>query len=108
MQFLKTTPESQKTCSSFGFESKHITDANDGKIIFFMIWYCFVILGAQGAIIASLAIECEIEFYGIDLLAILQKSLDRAIFLYNFIHEARLSAVRASIAIVHIRKFYKL
>ena len=45
---------------------------------------------------------------GIDLLAILQKSLDRAIFLYNFIHEARLSAVRASIAIVHIRKFYKL
>ena len=44
----------------------------------------------------------------IDLLAILQKSLDRAIFLYNFIYEARLTAVRASIAIVHIRKFYKL
>ena len=44
----------------------------------------------------------------IDLLAILKKSLDRAIFLYNFIREVRLSGVRASIAIVHIRKFYKL
>ena len=43
----------------------------------------------------------------IDLLAILQKSLDRAIFLYNFIHEARQSGVTASITIVHIRKFYK-
>ena len=44
----------------------------------------------------------------IDLLAILQKSLDRAIFLYNFIHEAPLSGVRASIVIVHIRKPFKL
>ena len=44
----------------------------------------------------------------IDLLAILQKSLDRALFLYNFIREVRLSGVRASIAIVHIRKFYKI
>ena len=44
----------------------------------------------------------------IDLLAILQKSLDRAIFLYKFIREVRLSGVTASIAIVHIRKFYKL
>ena len=44
----------------------------------------------------------------IDLLAILQKSLDRAIFLYNFIRKVRLSGVRASIAIVHIRKFYKI
>ena len=44
----------------------------------------------------------------IDLLAILQKSLDRAIFLYNFIHDVRSSGVRASIVIVHIRKFYKL
>ena len=35
----------------------------------------------------------------VDLLAILQKSLDREIFLYNFIREARLSGVRASIAI---------
>ena len=44
----------------------------------------------------------------IDLLAILQESLDRAIFLYIFIHEIRLSGVRASISIVHIRKFYKM
>ena len=43
----------------------------------------------------------------IDLLATLQKSLDRAIFLYNFIREVRLSGVRASITIVHIRKFHK-
>ena len=43
----------------------------------------------------------------IDLLAILQKSLDRALFLYIFIHDVRLSGVRASITIVHIRKFYK-
>ena len=40
------------------------------------------------------------------LLAILQKSLDRALFLYIFIHEVRLS--RAAISIVHIRKFYKM
>ena len=44
----------------------------------------------------------------IDLLAILQKSLDRVIFLYNFIREVRLSGVRASIPIVHIRKSYKI
>ena len=44
----------------------------------------------------------------IDLLAILQKSLDRALFLYIFIHEVRLSGVRASFSIVHIRKFYKM
>ena len=43
-----------------------------------------------------------------DLLAILQKSLDRAIFLYIFIHEVRLSGVRALITIVHIRKFCKM
>ena len=30
-----------------------------------------------------------------DLLAILQKSMDRVIFLYNFIREVRLSGVRA-------------
>ena len=48
------------------------------------------------------------EFPAIDLLAILEKSLDRAIFLYNFIHEIRQSGVRASIAIVLIRKSYKL
>ena len=44
----------------------------------------------------------------IDLLAILPKSLDRALFLYIFIHDVRLSGVRASITIVHIRKFYKM
>ena len=47
-------------------------------------------------------------FCPIDLLAIIQKSLDRATFLYNFIREIRLSGVRASIAILHIRKFYKM
>ena len=41
-------------------------------------------------------------------LAILQKSLDRALFLHIFIHEIRSSGVRASITIVHIRKFYKM
>ena len=44
----------------------------------------------------------------IGLLAILRKSLDRALFLDIFIHEVRLSGVRASISIAHIRKFYKL
>ena len=43
-----------------------------------------------------------------DLLAIQQKSLDRALFLYIFIHEIRSSGVRASITIVHIQKFYKM
>ena len=33
--------------------------------------------------------EKLITFASIDLLAILQKSLDRAIFLYNFIREVR-------------------
>ena len=45
---------------------------------------------------------------GIDRLAILQKSLDRALFSYNFISEVRSSDVRASIIIVHIRKFFKM
>ena len=44
----------------------------------------------------------------IDLLAMLQKSLDRALYLYIFIYEVRLSGVKASISIVHIRKFYKM
>ena len=44
----------------------------------------------------------------IDLLAILQQNLDRAIFLYKFIREVRKSGVTALIAVVHIRKFYKL
>ena len=42
-----------------------------------------------------------------DLLAIQEKSLDRALLLYIFIREVRSSGVRASITIVHIRKFYK-
>ena len=46
--------------------------------------------------------------YTIDLLAILQKSLDRAIFLYKSIREVRKSGVTALIAVVHIRKFYEL
>ena len=41
--------------------------------------------------------------YPIDLLAILRKSLDRALFLYVFIHNVRSSDVKASITIVHIR-----
>ena len=47
-------------------------------------------------------------FESIDLLAILQKSLDRALFLYNFIRKVRSSGARASITIMHIRKFFKL
>ena len=43
----------------------------------------------------------------IDFLAILRKSLDRALFFYISILEARLIGIRASISIiVHIRKFY--
>ena len=44
----------------------------------------------------------------IDLLAIVQKSLDQALFFYNFIREVRSSGVRASIPIVDIRKFFKM
>ena len=44
----------------------------------------------------------------IDLLAILQKRLDRALFLYIFIHDIRSSGVKASISIVQIRKFDKM
>ena len=43
-----------------------------------------------------------------DLLAILQKRLDRALFSYIFIHDVRSSGVRASISIVPIRKFDKI
>ena len=43
----------------------------------------------------------------IDLLAILQESLDRALFSYNFIREVRSSGVRGSITIMNIRKFFK-
>ena len=48
------------------------------------------------------------SFLQIDLLAIQQKSLDRALSLYIFVHEIRSSGVRVSIAIVQIRKFYKM
>ena len=48
------------------------------------------------------------NFLVIDLSAILQKSLDRELTLYIFIHEVRLSGVRPSISIVHIRKFHKI
>ena len=41
--------------------------------------------------------------FGIDLFAILQKTLDRAIFLYNFIREVLSIDVRASITVMHIR-----
>ena len=36
------------------------------------------------------------------------KSLDRALFLYNFIREVRSSGVRGSITIMQIRKFFKV
>ena len=45
---------------------------------------------------------------GIDLLAILRNSMDRALFLYNFLREVQLSGARASISVVYIRKFYKI
>ena len=38
----------------------------------------------------------------------LQKSLDRALFLCIFKREVRLDGVRASISVVHIRKWNKL
>ena len=41
------------------------------------------------------------SFLPIDLLAIQQQRLDRALFLYIFIHEIRLSGVRASITIAY-------
>ena len=44
----------------------------------------------------------------IDPIAIQQKSLGRASFLYIFIHEIRSSGVRASITTADIRKFYKM
>lgn len=44
---------------------------------------------------------------GKDLLAILQKSLDTPLFLYIFISEPWLNAVRASLT-VHTWKFYKM
>ena len=48
------------------------------------------------------------KYIEIDHTAILQKSLDRSLLLCIPIREVRSSGVRASIAIVHIRKFYKM
>ena len=42
-----------------------------------------------------------------DLLAVLEKSLDRVMNLYIFIWKVQLSWVRASVTIAHISKFYK-
>ena len=43
-------------------------------------------------IIKDLIFVCIVQI--VDLLAILQKSLDRALFLYSFMHEARSSGVK--------------
>ena len=48
------------------------------------------------------------NFSSIDFLAILQKSLDRALFLYTFIHAVRSNGIRVSFLIVHIRKFCEM
>ena len=47
-------------------------------------------------------------FGTIDLLAILQKSLDQALFLYSFIREVLSNGVRASITIMDMQKFFKM
>ena len=49
-----------------------------------------------------------VEELEIDLLAILRKSLDRAVSLYIFIREVRLSGARVSIIIFRIRELYKM
>ena len=54
---------------------------------------------------SAISLVCH---YLIDLLAILRKILDRAIFLNISMHEVRLSGVRGSMSIVHIRKFQKM
>ena len=57
------------------------------------------------SILRLLAIEIYIQNNSLKnrayLLGILQKSLDRALSLCNFIHEVRSSGVRANISIVH-------
>ena len=69
-----------------------------------------LLLIAQGGHISFLASSDKAYLVSpaIDLLAILQKSLDRALSLYIFIREVRLNGVRVSITIVRIRKFYKM
>ena len=49
-----------------------------------------------------------LPFYSIELSAILRKSLDRLVFCFIFTPEDRSSVMRASITIVHIRKFCKI
>ena len=44
----------------------------------------------------------------IDLLTVLKKSLDRAIYLYTFILKAQFGGARSSITIVHGRKFERI
>ena len=50
----------------------------------------------------------SLEFLAVDLLAIQQQGLDRALFSYSFIREVRLNGVRPSITIVHIPKFCRM
>ena len=64
-------------------------------------------LGRKGLCVAIDLYRSPENLIGIDLLAIQQKSWDRASFLYIFICEVRSSGVRASVTTVHIRKFYK-
>ena len=75
--------------------------------------YCSKVIGPHA--VGYFKINCALvtghdrSYTGlIDLLAIQQKSLDRALFLYIFIRKVRSNGVRASITIVHIRKFYKM
>ena len=56
-------------------------------------------------VLISLCEDLWLIAFSIDLLAILQKSLDRAIFLYIFIRKVPQSDVNAFFTIVHIRKF---
>ena len=78
----------------------------DVKSLFGKITYLLEIYVRFWSSIAYLPLK--FRFDTIDLFAIHEKSLDRALFLYIFIHEVRLSGVRASIIIVYIRKFYKM
>ena len=66
-----------------------------------------VVIVFENETLSSQIVKHQVGFEAIDLLAILQKILDRELSLYIFIHEVRLSSIRASISIVHIRKFYK-
>ena len=67
-----------------------------------------MMLDSKSKIISFNYVVFRRTYAPIDLSATPQKSLDRALFLYIFIRGVRLSGIRASITIVHIRKFYKL